>query len=64
MITIYGIKNELRKMGIEFVDRDVGFMQLILKTPQYGNTIRFFFDTEGEFLELSAYTFMIQKKYA
>lgn len=59
MITIYDIKNELRRLGIEFTDRDADFMQILLKTPQYGNTVKFFFDTEGEYLELSAYTFAI-----
>ena len=60
MITIDDIKKELRRMGIEFPNRDTDFMQIILKTPKYGNAVRFFFDTEGDFLELSAYTFTVQ----
>ena len=61
MITIYDIKNELRRMGIDFADMDADFMQIFLKTPKYGNTVKFFFDVEGEFLELSAYTFSAHK---
>lgn len=59
MISMYDIKRELDKMGIEYPDRDADFMQIFLQTPKYGNTVKFFFDTEGEYLELSAYTFSI-----
>ena len=47
-------------MGIKYPDSDADFIQIFLETPKFGDTVKFFFDTEGDFLELSAYAFEIQ----
>ena len=60
MISIFEIKKELKSMGIEYPNSDADFIQIFLETPKYGDTVKFFFDTEGDFLELSAYTFEIK----
>ena len=56
MISIQEIKNILNQNGIHYIDQPVDYLQFIASTDA-GNRVKFFFDTEGKFLELSAYSY-------